>query len=188
MKDLENYFAGTDSSLESMAEDLIKKKGRKGAIRRSVNWIKEKYGNFLVYNGELLIAEGVSSAAGAGAGEMLSNNLENDLLITGGTILADGVSCFGAYGFMAYLERKKVYSRNVKAFAKHMGKFGLAYLLSGILSVSIKFGLTYYLNKEGYSGGEAALLARVPATSVYILLMNIAGYKLGIIEREENKR
>jgi hypothetical protein len=176
MNDLNNYFADEIKSLDELIE-----KNKKGAIKRGVGWMRRKYGDFMIFNGELLIADGVASVAGAGTGEILSNNFENDLLVTGGTVAADTITYLGAFGFVSYLEKKNAYSKDKKAFAQHMGKFGLAFMLSGVLSFTIRLGMTYYLNKEGYSGGEAALLAKIPSVGVYLTLMNIVGYKLGLV-------
>jgi hypothetical protein len=142
---------------------------------------KRNYKDFLVFNGKLLIAEVVSSVTGAVTGEILSDSIENKLLVTGGTMVGDGVGYLGTYAFTDYLERKG-------AFAKHIGKFGIAYAVSGGASLVIKFLVTYYLNKEGYSGGEAALLARIPATSTFLLLMNILGYKMGLVKKEKTNK
>ncbi|MBR9683136.1 hypothetical protein GOV03_01195 [Candidatus Woesearchaeota archaeon] len=176
-------------SLEGVVEKTIKtdKKGWRSRVRNSVDWVKEKYWDFAIFNGELLVAEGVSSVTGAAAGEMLSNSTESDLLITGGTILADSAGCVATYGFMDYLKNRKTYAENKKAFVGHMGKFGMAYLGSSAISVIIKVGLTYYLNKEGYSGGEAALLAKIPSSGVYLVLMNVLGYRMGLIGNKEEE-
>jgi len=169
-------------------DEIIEKEekvGFRSKLRNSIDWIKKKYWEFAIFNGELLIAEGVSSVTGASVGEMLGNNIESDVLVTGGTLLADNIGCLGTYGFMDYLKDRKTYSKNMKAFAGHMGKFGIAYVASGILSLGIKVGLTYYLNKEGYSGGEAALMAKIPSSGVYLVLMNLLGYRMGLVGNKE---
>ena len=107
MDDLENSFVDGANSLDDVVQDAIEEsenkqnEDKKGLVKKSVDWVKRKYRDFLIYNGELLIAEGVASVAGAGAGELLGNYIENDLVITGGTVIADTVTYLGAFGFMA---------------------------------------------------------------------------------------
>lgn len=176
MENLENYFADEIKSLDELIE-----KNKKGAIKRSVNWVKEKYRDFIIYNGELLIAEGVASAVETTVGEVLGNHLESDFLVAAGASVTSGLSCWGTYGFMAYLERRKDYSSTEKTFAKHMGKFILLNSLSG----GIKLCLMWYCKSKGFSGGEAALLAKGPSLITHFILMNTLGYKMGLVGKDK---
>lgn len=173
------------NNLENLIDDMtcvdeVVEKSGDWLKKNCKDWLERNYKDFLIFNMKLLIAEGVSSVTAAATGEVLGNHLENKLLVTGGTMAGDGVGYLGTYAFTDYLERRG-------AFAKRMGRFGIAYMISGGVSLAIKFIFTYYYNKKGYSGGESSLMARLPATGAFLLLMNTLGYIMGLVGKEEKK-
>ncbi len=200
MEHVELYLASTSNSLENMIkQSYVKKEPKKkitlkehlkncfddltsldDSINISKDFFKNNYKELLIFNGKLLIAEGTGSATGAGAGELLGNYVDDKGLVTAGTIVTDWLTCLIAYGFIDSVEKRE-------ASKKRLSRIGIAYTVSSILSGVFKWGYTLHYNKKGYSGGESALLARIPATCVYLLSMNVLGYIMGLVGKEEKK-
>lgn len=138
------------------------------------SWLKSAFKEEWSTMGNSLASCGVAFGAAVGFSHYSKSFLESDVAISTVATILDGGGYWGTMiPQLIWKDKKKLRDENrklsgKKIFKKSLEYFGCIGVLDGIYVLS-RFGVQYYLQREGHDPTTAATITQLGATALYTL-------------------